>query len=142
MQELGGIDTSGQRWLQGWWPSRAARRYSCRLSIEEYANSKTRVVDLNEDTIVALSQRTFGGCYDRVPPKAVTLGFKTMLSAKRAVYMIATGSWKQTVVRVALFSEPTLEYPVTLLPKYIPDVTLFCNVDTADHPMSHEIKGW
>ena len=89
-----------------------------------------------------LSQRTFGGCYDRVPPKAVTLGFKTMLSAKRAVYMIATGSWKQTVVRVALFSEPTLEYPVTLLPKYIPDVTLFCNVDTADHPMSHEIKGW
>ena len=118
------------------------RRYSCRLSIEEYANSKTRIVDLNEDTIVALSQRTFGGCYDRVPPKAVTLGFKTMLSAKRAVYMIATGSWKQTVVRVALFSEPTLEYPVTLLPKYIPDVTLFCNVDTADHPMSHEIKGW
>ena len=143
-QELGGIDTLwagvGCKGLVAF--CEPPRRYSCRLSIEEYANSKTRVVDLNEDTIVALSQRTFGGCYDRVPPKAVTLGFKTMLSAKRAVYMIATGSWKQTVVRVALFSEPTLEYPVTLLPKYIPDVTLFCNVDTADHPMSHEIKGW
>ena len=81
-------------------------------------------------------------CYDRVPPRSVTLGFKTMLSAKRAVYMIATGDWKKTVVRVALFSEPTLEYPVTLLPKYIPEVILCCNQDTADHPMSHEIRGW
>ena len=58
------------------------RRYSCRLSIEEYANSKTRVVDLNEDTIVALSQRTLAAATTAVPPKAaVTLGFKTMLSA-------------------------------------------------------------
>lgn len=89
-QELGGIDTLwagvGCKGLVAF--CEPPRRYSCRLSIEEYANSKTRVVDLNEDTIVALSQRTFGGCYDRVPPKAVTLGFRTMLSAKRAVYMI------------------------------------------------------
>ena len=77
-----------------------------------------------------------------MPPRAVTLGFKTMLNAKRAILMIATGSWKQTVVRVALFSEPTLEYPVTLLAKYIPEVTLICDENTADHPMSHPIKGW
>ena len=143
-EELGGIDTVwagiGCKGLVAFCES--PRRYSYRISLEEYANSKTRIVDLNEDTVVALSQRTFGGCYDRIPPRAVTIGFKIILSAKRAVYMIATGAWKQTVVRVALFSEPTLEYPVTLLPKYIPEVILACNIETADHPMSHEIKGW
>ena len=143
-QEMGGVDTVwagiGCKGLVAF--CEAPRRYTSRLTVEEYANSKTRIVEINEDTIVALSHRSFGGCYDRVPPRSVTLGFKTMLSAKRAVYMIATGDWKKTVVRVALFSEPTLEYPVTLLPKYIPEVILCCNQDTADHPMSHEIRGW
>ena len=51
--------------------------------------------------------------------------------------MITTGSWKKTVLRVAMFSEPTLEYPVTLFPKYVPDITLLCDEFTADHPLSH-----
>ena len=142
--ELGGIDTVwagvGAKGLVAF--CEAPRSYTHRLTLEEFANSKTRIVDLTDDTIVALSQRTFGACYDRVPPRAVTLGFKSMLNAKRAILMIATGSWKQTVVRVALFSEPTLEYPVTLLAKYIPEVTLICDENTADHPMSRPIKGW
>jgi glucosamine-6-phosphate deaminase len=103
---------------------------------------KSRILDLNDDTIVALSQRSFGGCYDAVPPRAVTIGFGIMTTAKRAVYMVATGSWKQTVVRVILFSEPTLEYPVTLLPRYIPDITLCTDYNTMDHPLSRELKGW
>jgi glucosamine-6-phosphate deaminase len=144
IEELGGVDTMwagvGCKGLVAF--CEAPRAYTHRVSIEEFARSKTRIVDLNEDTIVALSQRTFGGCYDRVPPRAVTLGFKAMLSAKRAVLMIATGSWKQTVIRVILFSEPTLEYPVTLLPRYIPEVILACDKETADHPMSHTIRGW
>ncbi len=143
-EELGGIDTVwagiGCKGLVAF--CEAPRSYTHRVSIEEYANSKTRIVQLNEDTIVALSERTFGGCYDRVPPMAITIGFKIILSAKRAVYMIATGSWKQTVVRVALFSKPTMEYPVTLLPKYIPEVILACDINTADHPMSHKVQGW
>lgn len=144
IEELGGVDTIwagvGCKGLVAF--CEAPRTYTHRVSIEEFALSKTRIVDLNEDTIVALSQRTFGGCYDRVPPRAVTLGFKAMLSARRAVLMIATGSWKQTVIRVILFSDPTLEYPVTLLPRYIPEVILACDKETADHPMSHPIRGW
>lgn len=144
VEDLGGIDTLwagvGAKGLVAF--CEAPRSYTYRLTIEEFAHSKTRIVDLNEDTIVALSERSFGGCYDRVPPRAVTLGFKAMLSAKRAVLMITTGSWKQTVVRVALFSEPTLEYPVTILPKYIPEVILACDAHTADHPLAHPVKGW
>lgn len=142
--KLGGIDTVwagiGAKGLVAF--CEPPHRYTGRLSIEEYAQSKTRIVDLNEDTIVALSQRSFGACYDRIPPKSITVGFGMICSAKRAVYMIATGSWKQTAVRVALFSEPTLEYPVTILTKYIPDITLCCDEFTADHPMSHQIRGW
>ena len=73
---------------------------------------------------------------------SITVGFKVMLSAKRAVLMVATGTWKQTVVRVAMFSEPTLEYPVTFFPKYVPNVILYTDENTLDHPMSHEIRGW
>jgi len=87
---MGGIDTMwagvGAKGLVGF--CEAPRTYTHRISLKEYANSKTRIVDLNEDTIVALSHRTFGACYDRIPPRAVTLGFKSMLSAKRAVLMI------------------------------------------------------
>lgn len=143
-EAMGGIDTIwagvGARGLVGF--CEEPRNYFYRLTVEEYANSKTRIVDINEDTMVALSQRTFGCCYDRVPPRSITIGFKVMLSAKKAVLMVATGQWKQTVIRVAMFSEPTLEYPVTLLPKYIPEVILYTDKVTADHPMSHEIKGW
>ncbi|EKN69953.1 glucosamine/galactosamine-6-phosphate isomerase [Neobacillus bataviensis LMG 21833] len=144
VEELGGIDTIwagvGCKGLVAF--CEAPRSYCNRISIDEYANSKTRIVDLNEDTIVALSERTFGGCYDRIPPRAITIGFKSMLTAKRAVCMVTTGSWKQTVVRVALFSEPTLEYPVTLFPAYIPEMILMCDKNTANHPMSHNVKGW
>ena len=143
-RELGGIDTLwagiGAKGLVAF--NEPPYRYTMRLSIEEYAASRTRILDLNDDTIVALSQRSFGGCYDAVPPRAVTIGFGIMSTARRAVYMVATGTWKQTVVRVILFSEPTLEYPVTLLPRYIPDITLCTDYNTMDHPMSRKLKGW
>lgn len=107
-----------------------------RVSLEEFAAMKTRVVTLNDDTIIATSERNFGGCYDKVPHQAVTIGMKSMLSAKRCVMMIPTGSWKQTVVRVAMFSEPTIEYPVTLFPKYVPENILLTDRFTATHPLS------
>ncbi len=143
-EELGGIDTVwagiGAKGLVAF--CECPRGYTNRITIEEFAKAKTRIVDINDDTIVALSQRSFGCCYDRVPPRGITIGFGIITSAKRAVYMVATGTWKQTVVRVILFSEPTLEYPVTILPKYIPDVTLFCDEKTLEHPLSDDLRGW
>lgn len=143
-EELGGIDTLwagvGAHGLIAFCDS--PQSFTYHVSEHEYVNSLTRIVDISEESVIAMAQRTFGACYDRIPPKGITLGFKVMLSAKRAVLMITTGQWKNTVVRVALFSDPTLEYPVTLLSKYIPDVLLMTDVNTADHPMSAEIKGW
>lgn len=142
--QMGGIDTVwagvGATGLIAF--NEAPRHFYYRLTVEEYAQGKTRIVDLGDDTMVALAQRSFGCCLDRIPPKAITLGFKVMCSAKRAVYMVATGSWKQTVCRILLFSEPTVEYPVTIFPKYIPECILMTTEETIDHPMAHDTKGW
>lgn len=143
-EELGGVDTVwagvGATGLVAF--NEAPRNYCYRLTVDEYAQGKTRIVELNDDSMVAMAHRSFGCCLDRIPPKAITLGFKVMLSAKRCVYMVGTGPWKQTVCRIILFSEPTLEYPVTLFPKYVPEVILCTTEETIDHPMAHETKGW
>lgn len=142
--ELGGIDTVwagiGATGLVAF--NEAPRSFCQHITVEEYAASKTRIGVLNDDTMVALAERSFGGCLDRVPPMYLTIGFHIICSAKRAVYMVATGDWKKTVCRILLLSEPTVEYPVTILPKYISDVTLMTNEYTIDHPLSHEIRGW
>ena len=138
-EQLGGIDTV---WAGVGYKGLVANNETPldpyqRVTLEQYANSRTRVVYCTPDNIIQYSERDFGGCYDLCNPMMLTIGMKVMLSAKRAVYMITTGSWKETVVRVAMFSEPTLEYPVTLFPKYVPDITLLCDEFTADHPLSH-----
>jgi len=89
----------------------------------------------NIDTIIALAQRTFGAAYQFVPPMSVTLGVKQCLSAKKVRIFSDTGAWKQTALRVALFSDPTPEYPMTLLQKH-PDALITATVETASHPIS------
>ncbi len=82
---------------------------------EMFVNSQTRILNLNEDTLVALSQRSAGGCSHMIPPMAITIGMKDLLAAKRIRLLSDTGAWKQTVIRVLLFSQPTIEYPVTFV---------------------------
>jgi glucosamine-6-phosphate deaminase len=104
------------------------------ISVEEYRASKTRVVVLNDDTMVAMSQRAAGGCSHVVPPLGVTIGMADMLAARRIRLFSVTGAWKQTVVRVALFSPPTVEYPVTLVQEH-DDVLLVVDEATAAPPL-------
>lgn len=106
-----------------------------RLSIEELRNSTIRIQENNFDTMLALANRTFGTAYQFVPPMSVTLGMKECLSAKKIRLFSGTGSWKQTALRVALFSEVTEEYPITLLQEHS-DALLTATIDTAKHPIS------
>lgn len=105
------------------------------LTLEDVANSSIRVQDNNLDTTLALAQRSFGAAYQFVPPMSVTLGVKECLSAKRVRVFSDTGSWKQTALRVALFSDPTPEYPMTLLQRH-PDAIVTATVETARHPIA------
>lgn len=105
------------------------------VTVEQLRASAARVQDNNLDTVIALAQRTFGGAYQFVPPMSVTLGLSEILSAKRIRLFSDTGAWKQTALRVALFSPVTPEYPMTLLQEH-PDTLLTATLDTARHPVS------
>ncbi|MEP7106971.1 MAG: hypothetical protein ABI760_03300 [Ferruginibacter sp.] len=113
-----------------------ARRHPYnKITIEQLRNCELRVQENNMDTIIALGQRTFGSAYQFVPPMSITLGMKECLSAKKIRLYSDTGAWKQTALRVALFSKETVEYPMTLLQAH-PDALITATHDTATHPIA------
>jgi len=105
------------------------------VTLEELADSTIRVQENNLDTVLALAQRTFGAAYQFVPPMSITLGLRECLSARQVRVFSDTGSWKQTALRVALFSEPTPEYPMTLLQRHA-DALITATAETARHPIA------
>ncbi len=138
IREMGGIDTVqggvGCRGMVAFDEPLRSRYY--KVTLEEYEHSKTRPAVINEDTIVAYAQREFGGCYEAIPPMGITIGMESILTAKKGIFLVTTGEWKQTVVRVALFGEATTEFPVTVLANRIPEFLLCCDTETADHVIS------
>jgi len=115
--------------------NQARRHPYSSITLEELANSTIRIQDNNLDTILALAQRTLGSAYQFVPPMSVTLGVKECLSARKVRVYSDTGAWKQTALRVALFAEPNVEYPMTLLQRH-PDAIITATAETARHPIS------
>ena len=115
--------------------NQARRHPFSRVSLEDVRNSSVRIQENNIDTILALAQRTFGAAYQFVPPMSVTLGVRECLAARKVRLFSDTGAWKQTALRVALFAEPTPEYPITLLQEHS-DALVTATVETATHPVS------
>ena len=115
--------------------NQARRHPFSAFTLEGLADSTIRIQDNNLDTIVALAHRTFGAGYQFVPPMSITLGMRECLSARRVRLYSDTGAWKQTAFRVALFSEPTPEYPITLLQRH-PDAKIVATLETARHPIA------
>jgi glucosamine-6-phosphate deaminase len=115
--------------------NQARRHPYSEVSVADLRNSTIRIQENNLDTIIALAQRSFGAAYQFVPPMSVTLGIKECLSAKKVRLFSDTGAWKQTALRVALFSPLTAEYPITLLQEH-PDALITATMETARHPIS------
>ena len=105
------------------------------ITIEELKESGIRIQENNLDTIITLGQRSYGAAYQFVPPMSITLGIRECLSAKKVRLYSDTGSWKQTALRVALFSEKDSEYPMTLLQDH-EDAIITATYETANHPIS------
>ena len=104
------------------------------ISPEEFRDSKTRILNLNDDTLIAQSQRVVGGCSHAVPPMGITLGMKDLLCANRIRIFSDTGAWKQTVVRILLFGPTTIEYPVTFIQDHL-DAMIIVDELTASPPL-------
>lgn len=82
-------------------------------------NSQPRLVYLNDFTITINAIRSeIGGNLESFPRKAVTLGMKQILGAKRIRLYCRSSDvpgldWANTVLRLALFGTPGDDYPVT-----------------------------
>jgi glucosamine-6-phosphate deaminase len=101
-----------------------------RVSIEEFKQSKTRLVSLADDSIVMNSIRNTGGNPAGMPPMAVTLGMADILAARRIRIYCPGGMWQRHTARMAMMAEPQVEYPATLLQGH-PDYVLCLDEETA-----------
>jgi glucosamine-6-phosphate deaminase len=101
-----------------------------KIGIEEFKNSLTRVVVLAPDSVVMNSIRNTGGNPHNFPPMGVTMGFKDILASRRIRMYCPGGAWQRHVVRMAIFGEPSVDYPATLLQDH-PDYVLIVDEETA-----------
>lgn len=101
------------------------------VTLEQFRDSTTRIVPCAVDTIIAHSQRNLGGHVFGVPPMAVTLGMRELLGADRVRLYTDGGAWKQAILRILLFAEPTVDYPVTLVHDH-PDVEVVVDAASAE----------
>ncbi len=106
-----------------------------KLTPEQFRNSLPRIVTLAAETIVMNSARSTGGNTAALPPMAVTLGMRDILSSRRIRLYCQGGTWQRTVLRVALMGEEDVDYPVTLLQGH-PDYMIITDPSTAQAPVT------
>jgi len=86
---------------------------------ENVKDSEPRLVYLNDITITINAIRSHvGGNLESFPRKAVTIGMRQILSAKRIRLYCRNDipcDWANTVLRLALFGKPGNDYPVTYI---------------------------
>jgi glucosamine-6-phosphate deaminase len=86
-----------------------------RVPVEEMRESTTRVVALGDDSIVVQSIHCAGGSSELIPPMAVTIGMREILSARRLRLFLSGGERHRAIFRITLLGEPSAFYPSTLL---------------------------
>ncbi len=91
-------------------------------------NAKTHVVKITKSTKEA-NARFFGGDESKVPSEAVTMGIKTILSAKKII-LIATGPKKADAIAKLFANKYDPQWPCTSL-IYHPDVSVFVDYQAA-----------
>jgi glucosamine-6-phosphate deaminase len=102
-----------------------------RISSDEFAKGKTRIVHLLDDTLIAHSQRSTGGHTQIIPQMAITCGMADILASKTIHLLTDGGPWKQWMLRAFLLTtEPDSDYAITLCHKH-PDVRVVCDAASA-----------
>lgn len=84
------------------------------MSVEEFAALPTRVLELTAPTIVKNGILGLGGAYDVFPTRAITVGMKEMLGARRILVSMML-DMQRAAIRHALHGEVSASFPVTLL---------------------------
>ena len=87
---------------------------------DEFFEAATHVVELDESTIEANSR--FFASKDDVPTSAITMGMKSIMSAKK-VLLLASGKNKQDILHKSLYGPITPAVPASILQLH-PDLTV------------------
>jgi len=103
------------------------------ISKEQYRNSLTRVLSIAPDTVVINSIRGSGGNPALIPPMAVTIGMKDILSAGRIRLYCFDAVFQPAVFRIAVMGEVSVRYPVTFVQEH-PDCIVYADRATAEPP--------
>lgn len=95
------------------------------VSAEEFAERRTRVIEISRETRTANAIGDLNGAIDAMPKYAVTVGMKEILSARK-IRLGVFRPWHRAVVRRALFDSPSGSFPVTLIQNH-PDSLIYVN---------------
>lgn len=90
------------------------------ISLEDFKDLPTRVIQLSRETRLINSITTSRGNIDRIPKLAVTVGMKEILASRKVrIYMNRT--WQSAIIRKILHGPVTPSVPASLLQEH-PDV--------------------
>jgi len=84
------------------------------IGAEAFKALPTRVLKLSRETITINSYTALRGAFERVPTRAVTIGYRQIFSSKR-VRAYLNRPWQRSVVRKLLFGDITPRFPASLL---------------------------
>jgi glucosamine-6-phosphate deaminase len=90
--------------------------------LEIFKQTSVRIVQPREGDVVQMAIGGTAGNLELIPPKAVTLGMKELLSA-RAIHLTFMRSWHAGVLRRGLFGPVTPDFPGSLVQQH-PCVTI------------------
>ena len=130
IEELGGVDIAfGGIGINGHLAFNESRED---MTAEEFAAQGTRALSLNPETRTANAIGDRCGAIDAMPHRAVTIGIKQILGARK-VRLGVFREWHRSVVRQAAYGEVTAHFPASLLQNH-PDAIIFTNALAAGQP--------
>ncbi len=128
--ELGGVDiTFGGIGING---HLAFNEAQPELTPEQFAQLGTRVLTLTPETRTANAIGERGGAIAAMPNKAVTIGIKQILEARK-VRLGVFRDWHRAVVRQAAYGEVSAAFPASLLQNH-PDALIYANAVASAQP--------
>jgi len=133
MAELGGVDICyGGIGITGHIAFNEPPEPGEEMAPEEFAELPTRVLELSRETRTINSVTVADGNMAIIPPTAVTVGMKEILSS-REVRLYANRPWQRAVIRRVLHGPVTAKLPCSLLQRH-PNASLTLTEFVAEPP--------
>ncbi|MGG5808588.1 hypothetical protein [Falsiroseomonas sp. CW058] len=104
-----------------------------RTDAAEFADRPTRVLRLSRETRTINAVTATGGAIDLVPERAVTIGMREILGARR-IRLFMNRPWQRGIIRLMLHGPVTPAVPASLLRRH-PDFAVTATEDVVQSPL-------